>query len=271
MPLASAAGIMPSIATTISMNIGRTCAFAPETTASSSVVPGSLIRRLISATYNSPPITATPNSVTNPTAAETDRWMPRRYSARMPPTSEKGTLTSTSAASRTDAKATNSSAEHDENRHREDEGQARTCPLQVLELPTPADAVTGRQRHGSGDFGLRLRHESALVPVSDVRTHRDLPLVLAAPDDARTAHGFDAGELTQGHAPPPGVAPESARWPSDRCARLRHIPHRHVEPPSPEDRRHRAATDRQLDHVLDVTDVEAIAGEHRAIDRDPQL
>ena len=46
----------------------------------------------------------------NPTAAETDRWMPRTYNARMPPTNENGTFTNTSAASRTDANATNSSA-----------------------------------------------------------------------------------------------------------------------------------------------------------------
>ena len=50
MPVANAAGIMPSIATRISVNIGRTCAFAPDTTASSNDVPGSLSRRLISAT-----------------------------------------------------------------------------------------------------------------------------------------------------------------------------------------------------------------------------
>ena len=55
------------------MNIGRICEVAPPTTASSSDVSGSLSRRLISATYSRPPMTATPKSVMNPTAADTDR------------------------------------------------------------------------------------------------------------------------------------------------------------------------------------------------------
>jgi hypothetical protein len=49
-------------------------------------------------------MTATPNSETKPTAADTLKGMPRRYSTTTPPPMENGTVARASAASRTDPK-----------------------------------------------------------------------------------------------------------------------------------------------------------------------
>ena len=97
-PVARAAGTMPSSATSIIMSTGRNCARDPSMMASLSEVPGSARRRLISAINNTPLITATPNREMKPTAADTLRLMPRSYRKTMPPTSEKGTFISTSPA-----------------------------------------------------------------------------------------------------------------------------------------------------------------------------
>src|SRR6266853_3988719 len=110
MPVARAAGTIPSMATTIIMRTGRIWASAPRITASRASIPISLRLRLISETMRTPLITATPNSEMKPTAADTLKLMPRRYSANTPPTSENGTLSSTSPAYVVDPNVKNNNA-----------------------------------------------------------------------------------------------------------------------------------------------------------------
>ena len=78
MPVASAAGAMPSIATTIRIKICRNWIRAPSTTASLRGNPFWRRCRFICEMYSTPLITATPNREMKPTAAETLKLMPRR-------------------------------------------------------------------------------------------------------------------------------------------------------------------------------------------------
>src|SRR6266404_3326661 len=77
-PVARAAGTIPSMATTIIMSTGRIWASEPWITASLAPAPCSVRLRLISETTSTPLITATPNREMKPTAADTLRLIPRR-------------------------------------------------------------------------------------------------------------------------------------------------------------------------------------------------
>jgi hypothetical protein len=176
---------------------------------------------------------------------------------------------STRAASRTEAKATKSNPKTMRivtGRMSVKRARARA---RFSNWP-PHVTITGRQRHGRGDFGLGLGNEPALVAVPNVRPHGDLPFVLAAADDARAAHGLDARKVTQRHAATARGRHENL---ADRCRirpRLREVSYRHVESAlALEHGAHRAASDRELDHILDVADIHCVPGKLAAIDRNP--
>ena len=172
-PVAGAAGIIPSIATDDHHQhwpeLGFSARIPPHR---DRVVSGSVNRRLISETTSTPLITATPNSLTNPMAADTDRLMSRSQRTRIPPTNENGTFKITRPASRSVAKAKKSHAKTMRIPTVRMSVRRRAGAGQVLELPAPLHPVTVRQFHGRGDSGLRCRPRTRPDPAREYSSGR---------------------------------------------------------------------------------------------------
>jgi hypothetical protein len=127
-----------------------------------------------------------PNKAIKPTAADTLRLMPVSQSATRPPIRAKGTFISPE--------------QQDKNQCQtdwHDDGQSFHCPLLILELPTPDDAVTRRQRHLFGDFRHGFLNKTALVAADQVALDGDPPAVVFAADAGGTAVNLDIGQFRQ--------------------------------------------------------------------------
>ena len=100
----------------------------------------------------------------------------------------------------------------------------------------------------------------------------DLAFVLTTADDARTAHRFDVCELAEWHATAVRCIYEQSPDRGRVAARLRHVAHGDIEPAFPfKNGAHPTATDGQLDHLLDVADIETVARQQAAVDGHPEL
>ena len=99
-PVAIAIGTKPRLATSAVMTTGRRRIIAPSYAAFARSMPLS-INDWIDVTMTRPFRTAIPDRAMNPTAAEIEKGIPLRNSARTPPTSASGTPVNTIAASRT--------------------------------------------------------------------------------------------------------------------------------------------------------------------------
>src|SRR5262249_37534900 len=145
-------------------------------------------------------------------------------------------------------------------------------PVEVLELPAPAHLVARRQLHGLGESGLGFTYKAALVAAPDVRADGDLTLVLAPGDDRRSVRDPYVCELGQWHASALAHRDQDGADRRRVGTRLRREAHHDVEAPvALEDRGDRAAAERQVDDVLHVADVDAVARHLIAIHRDAKL
>ena len=150
-------------------------------------------------------------------------------------------------------------SENDKNRYRQNNQQTAASPFQVLELPAPCHSITLGQPDLLAEFPLRLGHEAALIAASNVRAHRNLPLVLSAGNDGCAIDNADLGKLRQRHAAAltgwnqdvsdsRGIAPRGGR-----------IAYGDVESPFAfEQCRGGTSADGHFDHFLNVADIDSV-------------
>src|SRR6266705_1025343 len=184
--------------------------------------------------------TAWPKSAMKPMAAETLSGMPESNSAKMPPIRPNGTFTRISSALLTDLKAF----------HR---------PLLVLKLPAPGHKPTLRQGNFS-DALLHVGHDAAHVASFDKNADSgQARAVLAA--DIHTAAGFlERGDLFEGDVETVRSVHEDF-FEVGQAALAFGQAHDDAEVflAFPQLRR-RFARQSDFDHILDVANVQAVAG-----------
>ena len=165
--------------------------------------------------------------------------------------------------------------EQDED-HDEHDGEHQLQPLPgsrlVLPPAAPLDVVASRQRHRASDGRARLLDEAADVAVLDVQQHRCQQEAVLGRDHGRAARGRDAGDLAERHLHAARAGDEHrSEGLRIRAIRVR-IAHAHRKAlPAFDGRGQRRFADGVRNHVLDVTDADAIACGGRPVDLDVQV
>ena len=153
-----------------------------------------------------------------------------------------------------------------------DHEQAAHRALLVLELAAPGDAVAGRQLELLRPRALHLLHEAAHVAVLDEDADRGGAASALAADVHDAFLHADLRHLVQRHLRTVGRVEQQVAQRVDVAALLFAQPHDHVETPLAfPDLGRRPAAERGLDDVLDVGDVQSIAGGAFTVDLDLQL
>ena len=96
--------------------------------------------------------------------------------------------------------------------------------------PPQSTLIPGGKFNAVVETLLGFGDETALVPAADVRAHRDLPLVLAAGDDAGAVHYLDVGNLGERHPAAVARRHHDAADSGHVRARLGRVPHGDIEP-----------------------------------------
>ena len=162
--------------------------------------------------------------------------------------------------------------EDDEQRQGHEEGEPAARPLEVLELPRPAEAVAGRQADALGERALRLCDVGAQVAAGhvdgDVAGERPLLVV----DGGRGGRDRDVGEL--GERDLRAVRPRHQHAPEalEVAPLVAQVAHVDAVALAALDRlRHARAPDRGLDDVLHVAHGHAVARDRVAPDAEVEV
>src|SRR5207302_9793605 len=155
---------------------------------------------------------------------------------------------------------------------RHDDRQAPHGPALVLELAPPGEEAVGRELDLGGDAALGLGDEAAQVPAADVTLDADEAHVCLAVDGRLAGGDLDPGELAERDLGAVGGGDADVGDAVEGGARGLGEAYGDVEVALalPEGGRGLAA-DGGLDDVLDVGDVEAVAGDRLAVDDHCQL
>src|SRR5215510_4097384 len=233
-------------------------------TASLTPRPLSSRRRLISATTSTPLITATPKSEMKPTAANTERDNAaderERHAHQHQPRMARF------------AEGREEQPEDQRDRDRQDQVKPPSRALQVLEHASPRHLVALVKFNRSFEALLRFRYKTSLIAPADVGANGNLPLVLAPRDDRGAVGHCDFRQLRERHAPAVTRGNQDAPDGVGVGPGFGGVAQGEGELPFAfKDAAHSPPADGQLDHVLHVADVDAVARHLVAFDADAEL
>ena len=207
-----------------------------------------------------------------PMAADTLSGMPVTSSATMPPISANGTLSRISAALRTDWNAWNSSTKIRNTLSGTITRSRAIARCWFSNSPPQTSRAPGASVHARRDPRLHLLDDAAHVAAADEDADRHHARARLAADVHRALPHGDVGDVGERDVRAVGVSTRIWRTVSASAPRLGRQPHDDAEALlALPDLGRVLAAERGLDRVLDVGDVQAVAGGALPIDRDLQL